>query len=115
MSDDIVEAKRKLPLPALLHQLGLGEHAKKSPRCPFHRDEHNSFSIWQKDGRWFWKCHTGCGQGDEINLLEAHKGVSNGEAIKLYLEMAGVNGSAASGEKLQARLRLLRKQLNEQP
>ena len=30
---DIVEAKRKLPLPLLMQQLGLGEHAKKSARA----------------------------------------------------------------------------------
>jgi hypothetical protein len=90
---DIREAKRKLPLPALLYQLGLGEHAKKSARCPFHEDQHNSFSIWQRDGVWFWKCHTGCGDGDEITFLERHKGISRGEAIRLFVEMAGVNGS----------------------
>jgi hypothetical protein len=95
---DIAEAKGNLPLPGLMHQLGLGEHAKKSARCPFHDDKHNSFSVWQKDGRWFGKCHTGCGQGDEINLLEKHYGISNGEAIKRYLELAGVNSSAPIGQ-----------------
>jgi DNA primase len=71
MIDDIAEAKRRLPLPALMHRLGLGEQAKKSARCPFHDDKHNSFSIWQnKDGLWSWKCHAGCGQGDEITFLE---------------------------------------------
>ena len=55
MSDEIAEAKRQLPLPALLHRLGLGEHAKKSARCPFHDDRHNSFSVWKNGGGlWFW-------------------------------------------------------------
>ena len=36
--DDLAEAKDRLPLPALLHRLGLGEHAKKSALCPFHDD-----------------------------------------------------------------------------
>ena len=45
-NDDLAEAKRRVPLPALLHQLGLGELAKKSARCHFHDDEHNSFSAW---------------------------------------------------------------------
>src|SRR5262249_35472308 len=40
-----------------------------------------------------WKCHAGCGEGDEITFLEKHHGISNRDAIKLYLEMAGVNGS----------------------
>jgi DNA primase (bacterial type) len=95
MTADISEAKRKLPLPALIHRLGLGEHAKKSARCPFHEDKHNSFSIWPRGGSWFWKCHTGCGDGDEITLLEKHYGISNKEATKLFLEMAGVNGATS--------------------
>jgi DNA primase len=75
MNGDIAEAKRQLPLPALLHRLGLGEHAKKSALCPFHDDKHNSFSVWKNGvGLWFWKCHTGCGEGDEITFLEKHYG-----------------------------------------
>jgi putative DNA primase/helicase len=33
----------------------------------------------------------GCGEGDEITFLEKHEGLSNGQAIKRYLELAGVN------------------------
>lgn len=90
MSADIAEAKSKLPLPGLLHSLGLGDHAAKSARCPFHDDRRNSFSIWRKNGAWFWKCHTGCGHGDEINFLELHNGISRRDATKLFLEIAGV-------------------------
>jgi hypothetical protein len=72
-----------------MRQLGLGEHAEKNARCPFHDDQRNSFSVFKGDsGTWFWKCHAGCGQGDEIKFLEKHKGISTSEAIKLYLEMA---------------------------
>ena len=35
MSDDIQEAKRRVPLPVLMHRLGLGQHAKKRAFCPF--------------------------------------------------------------------------------
>ena len=90
----IAQAKRKLPLPALMHHVGLGDYPKKSGRCPFHDDQRNSFSVWKNaGGLWFWKCHAGCGEGDEITFLEKHCGLSNRDAIKLYLEMAGVNGS----------------------
>ena len=100
MSDAIAEAKRQLPLPALLHRLGLGEHAKKSARCPFHDDKHNSFSVWKNGvGLWYWKCHAGCGEGDEMNFAEKHHGISNKEAMKLFLEMAGVNGAAPPARK----------------
>ena len=89
-SDEIRQARDKLPLRVLMHRLGLGDHAKKSARCPFHEDKHNSFSVWQSDGSWFWKCHAGCGEGDEITFLELLKRISRREAIKLFLETAGV-------------------------
>jgi hypothetical protein len=91
---DIPEAKRRLPLPALMELEGLGKHAKRSALCPFHDDQHNSFSVWQTDsGTWLFKCHAGCGEGDEITFLELHNSVSKGEATKLFLEKAGANGA----------------------
>ena len=91
MSDTALqEAKRRLILPALLHQLGLGHLAKKSAKCPFHDDGHNSFSVFKgESGAWFWKCHAGCGQGDEITFLEKHNGIATGEAIRQFRELAG--------------------------
>ena len=47
-------------------------------------------------GLWFFKCHAGCGEGDEITFLELHRRISNSEATKLFLEMSGVNGAASS-------------------
>jgi DNA primase len=85
---NIIEAKRRLPLPVLMNQLGLGDHARKSARCPFHEDHRNSFSVFQGERGWFFKCHAGCGVGDEINLLEKHKNISRSQATKLYLKMA---------------------------
>jgi CHC2 zinc finger len=85
----IDQAKRRLPLPELMAREGLGEHAKKSAHCPFHDDEHKSFSVWQRDGSWFWKCHAGCGEGDEIMFLREWKGLSSSKAMSLYLDMAG--------------------------
>ena len=79
-----------------MKRLGFGEHAKKSAHCPFHDDRHNSFSVWQSaDGAWFFKCHTGCGDGDEIKFLELHERLSPGDAIDRFVRMAGVNGSKA--------------------
>ena len=86
----ITEAKQRLELPALLHREGLGAHAKKSACCPFHEDQHNSFSIYKNgSGDWRWKCFSQCGAGDEINFLEKHRGISSRDATKLFLEMAG--------------------------
>ena len=85
----IQQAKLRLPLPLLMQELGLGEHAKKNAQCPFHDDRNPSFSVFQQEDSWFFKCHAGCGEGDEINFLEKYKGISQSEATKLYLEMAG--------------------------
>jgi hypothetical protein len=87
----IDEAKRRLPLPQLLARLVLGECAKESAHCPFHDDEHESFSVFQsKDGKgWQWKCHASCGYGDEIALLVKRFCISRREAIKRYLDVAG--------------------------
>jgi putative DNA primase/helicase len=83
-----------------MHRLGFGEHAKKSARCPFHDDKHNSFSIWKNGhGCWAWKCHTGCGAGDEITFLEKLEWLSNGGAIRRYLELAGLTGSGPPAQK----------------
>src|SRR6266446_10221528 len=87
----IDEAKRRLPMPELLAKLGLGEYAKKSARCPWHDDQHPSFSIFKGgDGFWHYKCFVCDTQGgDEIAFLVRHLNVSRRDAIRRYLEMAG--------------------------
>jgi hypothetical protein len=101
----ITEAKQRLELPALLHREGLGAHAKKSARCPFHDDQHNSFSIYKNgSGDWRWKCFSQCGTGDEINFLEKLRGISSRDATKLFIEMAaGPNGSTPTAKKSRAK------------
>ena len=97
MNDDIIEAKHRLPLPALMERCGLGAHARKSARCPFHEDKDASFSVWQGDKGWRFKCHSGCGDGDEITFLEMRESLSNKDAAKRFLEMAGVHGERTNG------------------
>ena len=93
--ENILEAKRRLPLPQLMAQLGKGDAAKESARCPFHKDSSNSFSIFQsKDGGHGWKCFAGCGQGDEIDFLAKAKGYANGSAVTEFLALAGVTNGA---------------------
>ena len=85
-------AKRRLALPALMGQLGLGAHAKKTARCPFpgHEDKHPSFSVFMgEDHFWHYMCFSKCGDGDEILFLSKLKGLSLTEAMSLYLDMAG--------------------------
>ena len=87
----IDEAKRRLSLPQLMQQLGLGEHAKKQALCLWHDDQNPSFSVFKgKDGFWHYKCFVCDVQGgDEITFLVKHLGIVRHEAIKRYLEMAG--------------------------
>jgi CHC2 zinc finger len=92
LSEKIAHAKSRLPLPQLMKQLGLGEHAKKRARCPFHghEDKHPSFSVFQgSDGFWHFNCFSRCGDGDEITFLSKLRALPLDEAISLYLEMAG--------------------------
>jgi hypothetical protein len=92
LSEKIAQAKRRLPLPALMARLGLGEHAKKSARCPFpdHPDKRPSFSVFPgNDGFFHYKCFAGCGDGDEIMFIKKLRRVSLSEAMSLYLDMAG--------------------------
>jgi CHC2 zinc finger len=91
LAEKIAQAKRRLPLPELMAREGLSDCAKKAAHCPFHDDEHKSFSVFHgADGKgWQWKCHTGCGSGDEIAFVEQHFGITRREAIKRYLDMAG--------------------------
>ena len=65
--------------------------ACKSALCPFHNDENPSFSVWQDArGVWRWNCFAGCGQGDEIDYLAVKLDMTKGEAIREYLEHAGL-------------------------
>jgi hypothetical protein len=91
----IAEAKQRLPLPVLMAQLGDAEHAKKSARCPFHQDSNNSFSVWHRaDGTWGFKCHAGCGAGDEVDYLALKRGIENAEACREYIRLAGTGPAA---------------------
>jgi hypothetical protein len=89
--DLLAEAKRRLPLSALLAQLGLGDRAKKSACCPFHEDSAASFGLYVgEDGQERWKCFAGCGQGDSIDFLAKARGLSNADAYREYIRLAGV-------------------------
>ena len=89
----IDEAKEKLPLPDLMKLLDDGDSAAKSALCPFHQDEHPSFSVFETDdGRWRWHCFAGCGSGDEIDYLVMRQELTTGEAIEEYLRLADDHG-----------------------
>src|SRR5262249_36227471 len=121
LEEKIVQARTRLPLPRLMELEGLGVQVKKNKnvRCPFHPDKRPSFSVFEQNGRWRWKCHAGCGGGDEIDFLCKLRGISKREAVSLYFEMAGfpaespecselsVSSVSSNGQGLQAELRAL--------
>jgi CHC2-type zinc finger protein len=87
----IIEAKTSLPLPELLRHLGYADNAQASSCCPFHDDKRPSFSVFRgRSGDWLWKCHAGCGCGDEITFLEHALTLTRGQAIEHYLQLAEV-------------------------
>ena len=91
LRDTIDAARMRLPLPALLVHLDLERHARKNALCPLHEDRSPSFSVFEGTHGWRWKCHAGCGEGDEIDFLEAHFGLSRAEAMQKYCALAGVS------------------------
>src|SRR4029453_14401249 len=73
----IDEARRLLPMPSLLRRLGYDEkHIGKTALCPFHSDEHPSFSVFEGKAGWQHKCFVGCSSGDEIAFLAKHFRIS---------------------------------------
>jgi hypothetical protein len=84
----ISEAKSRLPMPRLLEVLGLEQHAKKSAKCPFHEDRRESFSVFHGEKGWRFKCHAGCGEGDEIDFLALHLKTGEQDARQRYRDLA---------------------------
>jgi hypothetical protein len=91
--DLLNEARQTLPLPLLMQAMGLGHCCRKSCKSPFRTERRASFSVFQKDGRWWWKDHgTGAG-GDEISFLAEWTHSNRSEAFKAYLQMADVTST----------------------
>jgi DNA primase len=86
----IQQAKDLLPLEQLIDEIGDSDRVA-ARLCPFHSDSTPSFSVFTFDGQQFWRCHAGCGAGDQISYLEATYNCSRGDAIRKLFEMAGVD------------------------
>jgi len=91
MSNNLEYLRQRLPLPGLMGALGLGEQAERLAFCPFHKNtKTGAFSVWvDNEDRYRWKCHAGCGGGDEVDFLEKYLGLSKKDAIHRYIELAG--------------------------
>ncbi len=95
MQIDIQGLKRALPLPTLIEQLGISERVRRTMFCPFHDNKlTEAFSVYRgTKGGWKWKCHAGCGGGDEIDFIERLHRASRKEAIERYRQLLGSQAS----------------------
>ena len=90
VSVELSEVKRVFSLPQVVAALGYDESLiQRSTNCPFHDDSNPSFGIWEEGGKWSWKCHAGCGGGDEVEFIQIALGISQTEAIRKFKAMAG--------------------------
>jgi hypothetical protein len=73
-----------------MQQLGLGAHVRKSAFCPFHENTQTpAFSVYEDPKqRPRWKCHAGCGGGDELEFLKKSFGLSTRDSIQRWKELA---------------------------
>lgn len=99
--DPIDQAKQSIELPQLLREMGLKLLAGSGGRsyrcrCPFHDDKDPSFSLVRWPWGWGWKCHAGCGQGSVIDFLALRDQLSQAEAIRAALKLAGLEGGSSS-------------------
>src|SRR5262249_40764713 len=64
---------------------------KKRALCPFHDDHTPSFSVYTgKDGTERWTCYAGCGEGSAIDFLKKLYGLTDEEACREFIRLAGV-------------------------
>jgi hypothetical protein len=84
-------ARRLLPMPKLLKQLGLGAHVNinGSAQCPLCHSANTFAPRQDSDGTWFFECSV-CGTGDEITFLAKHLKISVFNAAGRYVQMAEV-------------------------
>jgi len=86
-------AEQRLPLPALAQSLGL-VICERPGKCssPFRQDNNPSWGwTYAQDGRARWTDWTTGDRGDCAGFLAKARGLSNREAVKRYLELAGVS------------------------
>jgi hypothetical protein len=85
---DIPALKERLLIPEVWQKLSLEGQPAAKCRSPFREDKNPSFAI-TKDGKR-WKDY-GTGQnGDVIDFIALARQVSTGEALKVFLDLAGV-------------------------
>src|SRR5262245_12858107 len=81
-------AKEQLSIPALWQLLNLPGGPSKSCRSPFREDRNPSFSIYDNGRKW--KDHATREGGDAVDFVAVAFGISNEDACRKLIELAGV-------------------------
>lgn len=89
---------RQRDLDDALAKLGIGLNRNRRCACPLHGGENpNSFSVFEGDGGWQWKCHSGdCGSGDLIAFLQKRDGLSFPSALEQAAILVGLGDQVPS-------------------
>jgi putative DNA primase/helicase len=88
----LAQCKASLPMPALWQRLGLAGEPKRSMHSPFREDARESFSVFQHEGKWFFKDFVDSDiKGDEVDLIRVARNSDVREAIRVYHELAGID------------------------
>ena len=86
---DLDDLRATMPLPRMLEALGLEESVKRSTCSPLRHDKKPSFSVFEFQGRHFWKDHGNTDKGDEIDFLRLHYGMDFKQALAKWCELSG--------------------------
>ena len=84
MNEEIADFMRRLDVDRVWASLGLKGVPARSCFCPFHEDRNASFSVYPSpiDQRSMWKCHSGCGGGDLLDLWVKATGLTKSDALR---------------------------------
>ena len=93
---NIPALKERLLIPEVWQKLGLEGQPGMKCRSPFREDKTPSFSIY-KDGKYWKDYGTGAG-GDVIDFIAMARQIDTGEALRVFLEMAGVPPRSGTGQ-----------------
>src|SRR5690606_33395402 len=61
-------------------------NSEGSYHCPFHDDKTPSFVA--KSGQDYWKCLSGCGNGDQIDFIAKFESINKKQAINKLRQLA---------------------------
>jgi len=87
---DLDELRAIMPLPRMLEALGLETSARSgNTRSPLRHDKNPSFSVFEFEGRHFWKDHGNTDKGDELDFLKHFYGMDFKQALAKWCDLCG--------------------------